>query len=95
MRCTWWAVYRSIATELAELPAGQQRTYTLDELFSRSGGDQEPRDFGRRSYWASAMQGDSYWSGVGFSLIVVSFTPDEHGVPVERVTIRLRRERRK
>ena len=95
MRCNWWAVYRSVATELAELPAGEAMVYALDELFARSGGDREPRDFRRRSYWASAIQGDTYWSGSGHALIVVGFTPDEHGVPVERVTIRPRTERPK
>ena len=95
MRSDWMVAYRTVAADLAELPASESRTYTLDELFARSAGDREPRGFRRRSYWDSAMQGDTYWSGAGHSLIVVSFAPDEQDVPVERVTIRLQLGRRK
>ena len=89
MRCNWVRVYREIADELRTQPNLAAVRYSLQELFTRSGGDDSPADFFDRGFWSNNQRGVPAYTTLRDAGLVVGFEPDEQGLAVTHATFRL------
>lgn len=88
MRCNWKRVYEGIAEELRRQRVAAISD-SLDELFRRSSGDQEPEDLRHRELWSECQRGVPAYTTLRDAGLVVNFTPDIDGELVTDAMFRL------
>jgi hypothetical protein len=69
----------------------QAISLSIDDLMVRPGADEDRPVNRDRGAWASIQRGASEWDAVRRAGLVINFSPDETGQPVETVTFRLDR----
>jgi hypothetical protein len=89
MAVSWVRSDAQIFIELEQMRGDKSLSLTIDELMARIGADVERPIYRDRDAWIRIQRGDAEWDGARRAGLVVTFWPDEHGEPVQRVTYRI------